>query len=37
MKTGRRLIHGTLLAGCWLAISTSSVAAAAVVARTLIA
>jgi len=37
MKLGRSVTNGALLLGCWLAISTSSVAAAAIVARTLIA
>jgi TM2 domain-containing membrane protein YozV len=37
MIPGRSVANGALLLGCWLAISTSSVAAAAIVANALIA
>lgn len=37
MKSDRSVVNGALLLGCWLAVSTSSVAAATLVARTLIA
>ncbi len=36
MKPARSVVNGALLLGCWLAISTSSVAVAAIVAQTLI-